>query len=310
MKAIRLHEPTGISGLKYEDTPDPAPTFGDVIVKVHAAGITPTELDWPLWTDTLGHKRDYIIPAHEFSGVVAALGFGTAGVGVGDEVYGLIMGYRDGAAADYIAVEAQYVAPKPRSLDHVHAAAVPQAGLTSWQALFDHGHLQAGQTVLILGAGGALGLVAVQLARSVGAHVIGTGRGSVRSSVLEMGADRFVDLEQDRWWDTVDQVDVVYDAVGGDVLARSVGIVKPGGALVTVMFPPAEIRPDIRTVHFIREPSRAQLKDLAEMVDNGKLRVPVGAVYPLTETQKAFTDQSNRTVRGKVILQPDLYSTD
>jgi NADPH:quinone reductase-like Zn-dependent oxidoreductase len=304
MKAIRLHEPTGISGLKYEDAPDPVPTFGDVLVKVHAAGITPTELDWPLWTDTLGHKRDYIIPAHEFSGVVTALGFGTAGVAVGDQVFGLIMGYRDGAAADYIAVEAQYVAPKPKTLDHVHAAAVPQAGLTSWQALFDHGHLEAGQSVLILGAGGALGLVAVQLARSVGAYVIGSGRSSAGSSVLEMGADRFVDLEQDRWWATVGQVDVVYDIVGGDVLARSVSIVKPGGALVTVMFPPAEIRPDIRTVHFIREPNRAQLKELAQMVDTGALRTQVGAVYPLAETRTAFADQAGRKVHGKVILQP------
>ena len=304
MKAIRLHEPIGVNGLRYEDAPEPVLAIGDVLVKVHACGVTPTELDWPLWTDTLGHKRDYIIPAHEFSGVVAALGFGTAGVAVGDEVFGLIMGYRDGAAAEYIAVEAQYVAPKPKTLDHVRAAAVPQSGLTSWQALFDHGHLEAGQTVLIHGAAGALGLVAVQLACSAGAHVIGTGRESVKSSVLEMGADRFVDLEQDRWWDTVGQVDVVYDIVGGEVLARSVAIVKPGGTLVTVMFPPAEIRPDIRTIHFVREPGRAQLKQLAEMIDDGRLRVPVGAVYPLSETQTAFADQASRRVRGKVILQP------
>jgi NADPH:quinone reductase-like Zn-dependent oxidoreductase len=119
-----------------------------------------------------------------------------------------------------------------------------------------------------------------------------------------MGADRFVDLEQDRWWDAVGEVDLVYDVVGGDVLARSMPIVRPGGALVTVMFPPTEIRDDIRTVHFIREPGRAQLKELAHMIDDGKLRIPVGAVYPLSETRRAFEDQANRTVRGKVILQP------
>jgi NADPH:quinone reductase-like Zn-dependent oxidoreductase len=220
------------------------------------------------------------------------------------EVFGLIMGYRDGAAAEYIAVEAQHVAPKPRTLDHVHAAAVPQAGLTSWQALFDHGHLDAGQTVVIHGAGGSVGLVAVQLAHQAGAHVIGTGRSSVKSRVLEMGADRFVDLEQDRWWDAVGQVDLVYDIVGGDVLARSVALVKPGGALVTVMFPPSEIRQDIRTVHFVREPSRVQLQKLAEMIDGGKLCADVGAVYPLSDTRNAFADQSNHKVRGKVILQP------
>jgi NADPH:quinone reductase-like Zn-dependent oxidoreductase len=305
VKAIRLHEPIGIVGLAFEDAPDPTPSIGDVIVKVHACGITPTELDWPLWTDPLGHKRDYIIPAHEFSGVVVRLGWGTAGISVGDEVYGLINGYRDGAAAEYIAVEARDVAPKPRSVDHVHAAAIPQAGLTSRQALFDHGHLTAGQTVLILGAGGALGLVGVQLARMAGARVIATGRSGVRSSVLEMGAERFVDLEQDRWWDAVGQVDLVYDTIyGGNVVDQAVGIVKPGGALVTVTFPPAEIRQDIRTVSFVREPGRAQLMEIAQMIDTGKLQAPVGAVYPLSETRRAFEDQANRTVRGKVILQP------
>ena len=304
MKAVRLYEPVGIDGLKYEDVPEPTPAIGDVLVQVRACGITPTELEWPLWTDALGHKRDYIIPAHEFSGVVVALGFGTAGVAVGDAVYGLIMGYRDGAAAEYIAIEAYNVAPKPKTLDHIQAAAVPQAGLTSWQALFDHGHLRAGQSVVIHGAGGAVGLVGVQLAHRAGAFVIGTGRGSVKSRVLEMGADRFVDLEQNRWWETIGPVDVVYDIIGGEVLARSVAIVKPGGALVSVTFPQSEIRPDIRTVHFVREPSRAQLRDLAQMVDAGKLRAEVGAVYPLSEARTAFADQSGRKVRGKVILQP------
>jgi NADPH:quinone reductase-like Zn-dependent oxidoreductase len=224
MKAARAHEPIGlegIDGLVYEDAPDPAPAVGDVLVKVYAAGFTPTELQWPLWTDRAGHDRAPIIPAHEFSGVVAALGYGTAGAAVGDEVYGLVDGYRDGAAAELIAIEARDVAPKPATVDHVHAAAIPQAGLTSWQALFDHGQLAAGQTAVIHGAGGAVGSVAVQLARSAGAHVIGTGRASARSLALELGADSFVDLEQDRWEDAAGQADVVFDAIGGDVLARS-----------------------------------------------------------------------------------------
>src|SRR5262249_27859401 len=161
-------------------------------VKVHACGITPGELDWPLWTDPLGHKRDYIIPAHEFSGVVVGLGWGTAGVSVGGEVFGLINGYRDGAAAGLIAIQAPDGAPKPRSVDDVTAAAIPQAGLTSWQALFDHGHLQKGQTVLVLGAGGAIGVVALQLAHQVGARALGAGRAGVKSHVLASGADAFV----------------------------------------------------------------------------------------------------------------------
>jgi len=310
MKAIRLHEPVGVDGLVYEDAPDPKPALGDVLVKVHACGITPTELSWPIWADRAGHKRDALIPAQEFSGVVAAVGFGTAGVAVGDEVYGLIMAYWDGAAAEYIAVEARDVAPKPASLDHVHAAALPQVGLTSWQALFDHGHLESEQTVVIHGAGGAVGTAAVQLARSAGAHVIGTGRSHVRSIVMELGAERFVDLEQAGWEDAVGRVDLVYDIIGGDVAARSLPLVKPGGALVTVMGPPpATTRQDIRTVFFIRQPNSAQLVELARRVDAGQLRPPtIGGVYPLADARKAFgakaSQKGGQKVSGKMILQP------
>ncbi len=304
MKAVRLHEPIGIKGLVYEEAPDPVPAFGDVLVQVHACGITPTELDWPIWTDQLGHQRAYIIPAQEFSGVVVGLGYGTASCAVGDEVFGLITAYRDGAAADYLAVEARDVALKPQTVDHVHAAAIPQAGLTSWQALFDYGHLVAGQTVVIHGAGGSLGHIAVQLARSVGARVIGTGRSRDRSAILELGAERFVDLEQERWEDALGPVDVVYDTIGGAILARSVAIVKPGGVLVTVVGPPPDSRPDIRVVNFIRESSRSQLKKLAQLVDTGQLRPQVGAVYPLAKALEAFTAKANHGATGKVILQP------
>ncbi len=193
MKTVRLHEPVGIASLRYEEAPDPTPSIGDVLVRVRACGITPTELEWPLWTDRNGHQRDHITPAHEFSGEVAAVGFGAPGVSVGDEVYGLIDAYRDGAAAEYIAVEARGVAPKPKTIDHVQAAALPQSGLTSWQALFDHGNLTAGQTVLVHGAAGALGNMAIQLARSVGARIVGTGRRNVKAQVLQSGADDFVD---------------------------------------------------------------------------------------------------------------------
>ncbi len=302
MKALRVRQP-GIEGLNYEDMPDPKPAIGDVLVKVRACGITPTELDWPLWTDRNGHKRDYIIPAHEFSGVVAAVGFGAPAVAVGDEVYGLIDGLRDGAGAEYIVIEARCVAPKPKTLDYVQAAAVPQAGLTSWQALFDHGRLQAGQTVLILGSAGALGLVAAQLARSIGARVVGAGRSNARSASLEAGADEFVDLEQAGWEKAAGKVDVVYDTIGGDILEQAIEVVRPGGTLVTVMSPPNTKRGDIRIVHFIRDPNGKQLAELARMIDSGKLRSQVGAVYPLSDGRTAFTDQLKGSAKGKVILE-------
>jgi NADPH:quinone reductase-like Zn-dependent oxidoreductase len=223
---------------------------------------------------------------------------------VGDEVYGLIDGYRDGWAAEYVAIEARSVAPKPTTVDFVEAAAIPQAGLTSWQALFDHGHLESGQTVVIHGAGGGVGAVGVQLARWAGAKVIGTGRAGARQRVLDFGADDFVDVERDGWEAAIGQVDLVYDAIGGDVLARSPAIVKPGGALVSVMAPPPTERDDIRMVHFIRDPSGAQLRDITALVDDGTLRPQVSAVYPFADAREAFMAKSTQHLPGKVVLTP------
>ena len=308
MKAIRIEKPEGfegIDGLFYdENAPDPQPAIGDALVQVRAASFTPTELTWPLWTDRGGHQRTSLIPAHEGSGVVVALGYGTAGVSVGDEVFGLIDGYRDGWAAEYVAIEARSLAPKPTTVDFVEAAALPQAGLTSWQALFDHGHLESGQTVLIHGAAGGVGSTGVELAHWAGAHAIGTGRSGARQRVLELGADDFVDVERDGWETAAGQADLVYDCIGGDVLARSPAIVKPGGALVTIMNPVETDRNDIRMVHFVRDPSGAQLREITRLVDQGMLRPEVGAVYPLADAREAFMAKSAQRIPGKVVLTP------
>jgi NADPH:quinone reductase-like Zn-dependent oxidoreductase len=307
MKAVRMHEPEGlegIDGLVYEDAPDPQPAIGDALVEVRAASFTPAELTWPLRTDRAGHDRGPLIPAHEGSGVVVGLGYGTAGLSEGDEVYGLIDGYRDGWAAEYVIIEARSLAPKPTTVDFIQAAAIPQAGLTSWQALFDHGHLEAGQTVVIHGAAGGVGSMAVPLAKWAGARVIGTGRSGARRRVLDLGADDFVDVERDGWEATVGPVDLVYDVIGGDVLARSAAIVKPGGALVSVMAPPQTERDDIRTVHFVRDASGAQLRDITRLVDQGTLRPQVSAVYPLADAREAFMAKATEHIPGKVVLTP------
>ena len=317
MKAIRVHEQAGISGLSFEDAPDPTPTIGDVLVKVAAVGITHNELDWPLRTDRNGHPRDSIIPGQEVSGVVTALGMGTAGIAVGDEVFGLTDPYRDAAAAEYVAVEARNLAPKPRTVDHVHAASVPRAGLTAWQALFDHGKLAKGQTVVIHGAAGAVGSTAVQLARWAGAEVIGTGRSRARQLVKELGADRFIALDEDRLEDAAGsgfsgfsrvsgfQADVVFDLVGGEVLARSSALLKPGGTLVSVVWRelPAD-RDDIRTVFFVQEAKQAQLTELARLVDAGHLRPQVGGVYPLAQAVEAYRAKAAGGIPGRMVLQP------
>ena len=311
MKAIRLHEPTGIDGLVFEEVPDAAPMLGDVLVKVDACGITHNELDWPLWTCRAGHRRSSIIPGHEMSGVVVGLGYGTAGFAVGDEVYGLTDQFRDGAAAEYVAVEARNVARKPQTVDHVHAAAVPRAGLTAWQGLFDHGKLGKGQTVVIHGAGGAVGSTAVQLARWAGAEVIGTGRSRVRPLVTELGADRFIALDDDgvdaeRLEDVAGQADLVFDTIGGDVLARSPALLRPGGTLVVIKAdaPRPAGRDDINTVVFIQESNRAQLTELARLVDQGQIRPLVGPAYPLAEAARAYRAKAAGGISGRVILRP------
>jgi NADPH:quinone reductase-like Zn-dependent oxidoreductase len=306
MKAIRARERTGISGLVFEEAPDPRPMFCEVLVQVAACGITHNELDWPIWTCRAGHQRTTVIPGHEVSGVVAALGFGTAGLAVGNEVFGLTDQLRDGAAAEYVAVEARNLALKPQTVDHVHAAALPRAGLTAWQGLFDHGKLARGQTVIIHGAGGAVGSTAVQLARWAGAEVIGTGRGHSRTLATELGADRFIALDEDRLEDASGQADVVFDTIGGEVIARSPALLKPGGTLVTIKADarlPAG-RDDIRTVIFIQESSRAQLAELARLVDQGHLRPQVGAVYPLAQAARAYRAKAAGGVPGRTILQP------
>ena len=311
MKAIRLHEPTGIDGLVFEEVPEAKPMLGDVLVKVVAAGITHNELDWPVWTCRAGHRRSSIIPGHEVSGVVVGLGYGTAGFAVGDEVYGLTDQFRDGSAAEYVAVEARNVARKPQTVDHVHAAAVPRAGLTAWQALFEHGKLAKGQAVVIHGAGGAVGSTAVQLARWAGAEVIGTGRERVRSQVMALGADRFVALDADdpgpdHLEDVAGQADLVFDTIGGDVLARSPALLRPGGTLVIIKAdaPRPAGRDDITTVVFVQEPSRAQLTELARLVDQGHLRPQVGPVYPLAEAAQGYRAKAAGGISGRVILRP------
>jgi NADPH:quinone reductase-like Zn-dependent oxidoreductase len=282
MKAVHieaLRGLDGIDGLSYGDVPDPQPSIGDALVEVRAASFTPTELTWPLWIDRNGHRRESIIPAHEGAGVVVGLGYGAAGVSVGDEVFGLIDGYRDGWAAEHVTIETRSLAAKPASLDFVQAAAVPQAGLTSWQALFDHGHLESGHTVLILGAAGGVGSIGVPLARWSGARVIGGGRERAQEHLLALGAE-FVDVDRDAWELDLEPVDLVYDIIGGDVATRAASTLAPGGALVSVMNPPVTDRDDIRTVHFIRDANGAQLEQIAKLVDDGVVTTGVDAVYP------------------------------
>jgi NADPH:quinone reductase-like Zn-dependent oxidoreductase len=285
VQAITVRDRT--AGPTLTEVPYPHAAENDVVVRVHAAGFTPGELAWPAtWTDRAGRDRTPSVPGHELSGVVAELGYGTTGLTVGQRVFGLADWARDGSLAEYTAVEARNLAPLPAGVDHVTAAALPISGLTAWQALFDHGRLAAGQTVLIHGAAGGVGSLAVQLAREAGAHVLGTGRAADRDTVLGLGAADFADpLSAPA---DFGPVDVVLDVLGGEVLDRSAALVRDGGTLVTIAEPP-RIRPaDGRAVFFVVEPDRARLADLAHRVRDGRLRPRVGAVRPLAEAPEAF----------------------
>jgi NADPH:quinone reductase-like Zn-dependent oxidoreductase len=307
MRALRTHQRGGPERLVYEDAPIPHVGVGDALVRVRAAAITPAELAWEgTWVDRAGRDRRPTIPAHEVSGVVAALGNGTTGISVGQAVYGLTDWYRDGAAAEYVAVEARNLAPKPASLGHVEAAAVPLPGLTAWQALFVHGRLAADQTVLVHGAGGGVGSFAVQLARGAGARVVAADRPWARDLALDLGADAFIDVEQEPFEDVVGLVDLVFDPVGGDVLERSWSVVKQGGAVVSIVGQPSTDqarRRGARGVFFVVEPSRPGLVELARRIDAGALRVVVGGTFPLAEGRRAFEAKQDGGVPGKVVLQ-------
>ncbi|MDA4106660.1 NADP-dependent oxidoreductase [Mycolicibacterium holsaticum] len=302
MRAIAVSDrDAGVAGLSLTDLPYPQTGENDVVVQVHAAGFTPGELDWPhTWIDRAGRDRTPSVPGHELSGVVVELGYGTTGLSIGQRVFGLADWARNGSLAEYTAVEARNLAPLPIDIDHTMAAALPISGLTAWQGLFDHGRLATGQTVLIHGAAGAVGSVAVQLAREVGARVIGTGRGAHRDRAAALGVHTFLDLETENLEDA-GEVDLVFDVLGGEVLARSAALVRAGGTLVTVA-EPSETRPrDGRTVFFVVEADRAQLTELAARVRDGRLTPPVSAVLPLAEAPAAFAPA--KRVPGKTILR-------
>ncbi|OBA96467.1 NADPH:quinone reductase [Mycobacteriaceae bacterium 1482268.1] len=302
MKAVITNDrAAGVSGLTLADVPYPHMAENDVIVKVHAASFTPDELSWPgTWTDRAGRDRTPTVPGHEVSGVVAELGFGTTGLDVGQPVFGLTDWCRNGTLAEYVAVEARNLAPLWAGVNHSGAAAVPMPGLTAWQGLFDHGHLTAGQTVLIHGAAGGVGSIAVQLARQAGARVIGSGRTAHKQTVLDHGADEFLDLREDGL-EHVGQVDVVFDVLGGEILDRSAGLVRPGGTLVTIAEPP-RVQPDGgRAIFFIVEPDRRQLAALALKLREGELKPLVGAVFSLDQAPSAF-DPAQRA-HGKTIIR-------
>ncbi|ABF42723.1 Alcohol dehydrogenase, zinc-binding protein [Candidatus Koribacter versatilis Ellin345] len=302
MKAIvATDKAAGIAGVKVDERPEPQAAINDVVVEVHASGFTGDELSWPsTWTDRAGRDRTPSIPGHEVAGVVVSLGYGTTGLSIGQRVFGLTDWYRDGALAEYVAVEARNLAPLPSDVDFTVGAALVMPGLTAWQALFDHGRLRAGQSVLVHGAAGIVGSMATQLARDAGAYVIGTGHAEGRQTALDFGAQDFVDLDNDALED-VSGVDLVFDVIGGDIVKRSAALIRPGGTLVTITGP-NDARPSGGvTVDFVVEPACAQLSEIVQRARNGRLRTNVTKVAKLDEAVAAFNPETR--VKGKTIFR-------
>ncbi|PWI04890.1 NADPH:quinone reductase [Streptomyces sp. NWU339] len=302
MKAIVVtDQAAGTAGMTLTERPEPPTAINDVIVQIHASGFVPTETEWPsTWTDRAGHDKTPSIPGHELAGVVTALGYGTTGLSVGQRVFGLADWHRDGTLAEYVAIEARNLAPLPGDVDFTVGASLPISGLTAWQGLFQHGRLQAGQTVLAHGAAGAVGTMVTQLAREAGAYVIGTGRAADREKALDFGAQEFVDLENDALKD-VGGVDLVFDVIGGDVQRSSAALTKAGGTLVSVVGP-VEARPaDGLAIDFVVEADRAGLGEIVQRVRDGRLRTNIGDVASLDDAVGALNPTTRRN--GKTVIR-------
>src|ERR1700744_2564484 len=302
MKAIVVtDQAAGTAGMQWRERPEPQAAINDVIVQIHASGFVPTELTWPsTWVDRAGRDKPPSIPGHELAGVVSALGYGTTGLSVGQRVFGLADWHRDGTLAEYVAIEARNLAPLPGDVDFTVGASLPISGLTAWQGLFQHGRLQAGQSVLAHGAAGAVGTIVTQLAREAGAYVIGPGRAAERQKALDFGAHEFVDLDSDVLED-VGGVDLVFDVIGGEIQKRSASLIRAGGTLVTVVGPP-EARPaDGLAVDFVVESDRAPLSEIVQRVRDGRLRTNIGNVATLDDAVAALNPTGRR--KGNTIIR-------
>src|SRR4051812_6291718 len=276
MKAIVVtDEAAGTAAMTLVERPEPPAAINDVVVRVHASGFVPTEMEWPSsWTDRAERDRTPSIPGHELAGVVTGLGYGTTGLSVGQRAFGLADWYRDGTLAEYVAIEARNLAPLPGDVDYAVGASLPISGLTAWQGLFQHGRLQPGQSVLAHGAAGAVGTMVTQLARAAGAHVIGTGRAADRQKALDFGAHEFLDLENDSLED-LGGVDLVFDVIGGEIQKRSAALIRPGGVLVSVVGPVEAGPTDGVAIDFVVESDRTQLTEIVERVRDRRLRTNI-----------------------------------
>lgn len=305
MRAWQLGDIGTVPTLVTTDIPQPQPGDGDVLVRIEAAGVTPTELIWyPTMHAKTGEKRHNAVPGHEFSGTVAAVGNDVSGLAVGQDVYGMNDWFADGATAEYCLTRPEWIAPKPRRLTHAEAASVPIGALTAWQGLFDRARLQPGERVLVHGGSGAVGVFAVQLARRHGAHVITTASARNTEFLQRLGAERVIEYRNERFEDSVEAVDIVFDCVGGETLDRSWRVLGPSGRMVTIAAAGEETQ-DQRTkdAFFIVEPKQQQLSTIGNLLETGEIQAVVDAAVPFAQAGAAYGGEiTHRLGRGKVVI--------
>jgi len=305
MKAMQVNKAEQGPVVIQAELQKPEPGLGEILIHVHAVGVTPTELLWYPTTHTqLGTARMLAVPGHEFSGVITAIGKGVQDFEVGDEVYGMNDWFADGAAAEFCITLPQNIAQKPATLGHEAAASVPIGALTSWQGLIDRAKLEPGERVLVHGGAGAVGLYAVQIAHIRGARVITTVSAQDIDFVKRLGADEVIDYKACRFEKEVRDVDVIFDAIGGDTLERSWDVLKPGGRMITIAAD-SEGTADqrVKDAFFIVEPNQKQLVEIAKQLDAGYLRAFVKTTVPLTEASAAYSGAVKvKSGHGKIVI--------
>jgi len=304
MKAMRLASAAQPARLTEAEIPQPQPGSGEVLIRVAAAGTIRTELGWYPHTHVKsGAPRLDAIPAHEFAGTVAALGEGVTDFTIAQRIYGMNDWFAEGALAEYCLTTPSAIAPAPLTLTPTQAATVPISALTAWQGLFDRGHLHPGYRVLVHGAAGSVGLFAAQLAHLHGAHVTGTAAGQDTEFARQLGIAQVIDYHTTRFEDVLHEpFDIIFDTVGGDLLLRSLPLLRPGRFAITVSST-NENSPDerIKRAFFIVEPNERQLMEVAALIDTYKLRTWVKATLPLAQANDAYT--TSIPGHGKTVVE-------